>query len=203
MGTISNLFSYLQSGLSGVLPSASLPTNTPAGGAGSSGTSSVTAQIDNQQLSPFAQMLSELQQLQQTNPTKYEQVTGQIATNLQNAAQTAQADGNSTAANQLNQLAADFTSASQSGQLPNLQDLSQAAGGGHHHHHHHHSESSSTDPSATSGTTSTDAWTSSSTLAQGQLLSSYQGSGSQNGSFDPAAIILNTLSNAGISASNS
>jgi hypothetical protein len=202
MGTISNLFSYLQSGLSGVLPGAG-PTNTPASSAGSSGTSSVTAPSDNQQLSPFAQMLSELQQLQQTNPTKYEQVTGQIATNLQNAAQTAQADGNSTAANQLNQLAADFTSASQSGQLPNLQDLSQAAGGGHHHHHHHHSESSSTDPSATSGTTSTDAWTSSSTLAQGQLLSSYQGSGSQNGSFDPAAIILNTLSNAGISTPNS
>ena len=72
--------------------------------------------------------MSTLQQLQQSDPTKYQQVTQQIATNLQSAAQTAQAEGNTTAANQLNQLATDFTNASQSGQLPNVQDLAQAIG---------------------------------------------------------------------------
>src|SRR5579864_2979610 len=82
-------------------------------------------------------MLNQLQQLQQSDPAKYQQVTQQIATNLQNAAQTAQTDGNSTAATQLGKLASDFNSASQSGQLPNIQDLAQAIGGGHHHHHAH------------------------------------------------------------------
>jgi hypothetical protein len=68
-------------------------------------------------------MMSTLQQLQQSDPAKYQQVTKQIATNLTSAAQTAEAGGNTTAANQLNQLAADFTNASQSGQLPNVRDL--------------------------------------------------------------------------------
>jgi hypothetical protein len=208
MGTINNLASYLQSELSAILPSSGASTtgiSTTGNASASTSTSAAAAsQTDNQQLSPFAQMISELQQLQQTNPTQYAEVTGKIATNLQSAAQTAQADGNSTAANQLNQLAADFTSASQSGQLPDIQDLAQAQATGGHHHHHHHSESSSTDPSSTSSTdaTSTDAWSSSS-QSQGQLLSSYQASGSQSGSLDPSAIILNTLSSAGITSSNS
>jgi len=68
-------------------------------------------QSDGSQLSPFAQILSSLQQLQQSNPSQYQQVTRQIATNLQNAAKTAQSEGNTTAANQLNQLANDFTTA--------------------------------------------------------------------------------------------
>jgi hypothetical protein len=99
-------------------------------------------QSDSGQLSPFAQLLSTLQQLQQSNPTEYKQVTQQIATNLQNAAQTATSDGNTSAANQLTQLATDFTTASQSGQLPNISDLAQAIGGGGHHHHHGHHASS-------------------------------------------------------------
>jgi len=205
MGTINNLASYLQSELSSLLQTSGVPINTTGNTSGGTSASSVTAQIDNQQLSPFAQMLSELQQLQQSDPTKYAQVTGQIATNLQNAAQTAQADGNSTAANQLNQLAADFTSASQTGQLPNIQDLAQATGG--HHHHHHHSHDASTDSDSTSSTdsASADAWSSSSSqsLSLSQLLSSFQAPGSQSASLDPSTIILNTLSSAGISSSNS
>jgi hypothetical protein len=55
------------------------------------------------QLSPFAQILSSLQQLQQSNPSPYQQVTQQIATNLQKA-KTAQSEGDTTAANQLKQL---------------------------------------------------------------------------------------------------
>jgi hypothetical protein len=56
------------------------------------------------QLSPFAQILSGLQQLQQSNPSPYQQATQQIATNLQKA-KTAQSEGDTTAANQLKQLA--------------------------------------------------------------------------------------------------
>ena len=133
------------------------------------GTTQVSAQPDNTQLSPFAQMLSELQQLQQSDPTKYQQVTGQIATNLQSAASTAQANGNTQAATQLNQLATDFSNASQNGQLPNIQDLAQAVGGGHHHHHHSHSQATA-----------------------------FQNAASQDASLNPTAIVLNTLASAGI-----
>jgi len=65
------------------------------------------------------------------------QVTQQIATDLQKAADKAQTEGNTTAANQLNRLAKDFTDASKSGDLPNLKDLAQAVKGHHRHHHSH------------------------------------------------------------------
>jgi hypothetical protein len=81
------------------------------------------------ELSPLAQILGELQELQQNNPAEYKQVTAQIASNLQAAAQTAQTDQNSTAASQLNQLATDFTNALQTGQLPDIQDLAQGLSG--------------------------------------------------------------------------
>jgi hypothetical protein len=86
-----------------------------------------SSQSDSTQLSPFAQLVSALQQLQQSDPTKYAQVTQQIATNLQSAAQTAQSQGNSTAANQLTQLASDFSNASQSGQIPILRASTSAS----------------------------------------------------------------------------
>jgi hypothetical protein len=112
MGSINNLSpSYLQSMLGTVLQSIGLTNNTTANSLNSIGTSSGVLAADNQQLSPFAQMVSTLQQLEQSDPTKYQQVAQQIATNLQNAAQTAQTDGNSTAAAQLGKLAGDFNSA--------------------------------------------------------------------------------------------
>jgi hypothetical protein len=80
---------------------------------------------DSAQLSTAAQVTSSLQQIQQNNPAKYQQVTKQIATNLQNAAQS---QGNSQAAGQLNQLASTFSEASGSGQLPNTQSLTKAFG---------------------------------------------------------------------------
>ena len=178
---VNNVSSYLQSVLSTTLQGAGLTTKANA--------SSLQLPSDNSQLSPFVQALNTLQQLQQTDPTKYQQVTQQVATNLQAAAQTAQSSGNTTAANQLNQLATDFTNASTSGQLPNIQDMAQAMGGHHHHHHHHHS----------SGTSSS----SSSSSTADQLLAAFQTSGSQNDSLDPMSIILNTLSSSGISTSNS
>jgi hypothetical protein len=132
---IGNLSStYLQQVLVSALQSAGITANS------SSYTSDTTSssQSDSAQLSPFAQLASTLQQLQATDPAEYKQVTQEIATNLQSAAQTAQSQGNSSAASQLTKLSSDFTSASQTSQLPNLQDLSQAVGG--------HHQSPSTDP---------------------------------------------------------
>jgi hypothetical protein len=186
MGSINNLSpSYLQSMLGTVLQSIGLTNNTTANSLNSIGTSSGVLAADNQQLSPFAQMVSTLQQLEQSDPTKYQQVAQQIATNLQNAAQTAQTGGNSTAAAQLGKLAGDFNSASQSGQLPNVQDLAQAIGGGHHHHHH---GSGGTSTGSDAGPIS-------------QFLSLFQSNSTQNEALNPATIIMNTLSTAGIGGS--
>ena len=198
MGSINTLSSsYLQSILSDLQQTGST-TNSPSNGNTTNGlaTSTVGSSSDNSQLSPLAQVLSTLQQLQQSDPTEYQQLTGQIATNLQTAAQTATADGNTAAANQLNQLATDFTNASQSGQLPNIQDLAQAIGGGHHHGHHHHSEAASSDTDTDTTTTSTQ--------TQSQVVSSLFGNiTSQTNSLNPLSIIQNTLSSAGVGSSNS
>ena len=96
-----------------------------------SGSSSTTQ--GSGQGSPFAQILSNLQQLQQSNPIQYSTVTQQISSNLQTAAQAATANGNSAAANQLTKLSTDFSNAATSSQLPSVQDLAQLIGGGQHH----------------------------------------------------------------------
>jgi hypothetical protein len=113
-----------------------------------------TGQSDNGQSSSFAQLLSTLQQLEESNPIQYQQVTAQIVTNLQSAAQTAIADGNTSAASQLNQLATDFNNASQGGQQFNISDLAQAVGEGGGHRRHDSSSSSSSDTSSDSSSSS-------------------------------------------------
>jgi hypothetical protein len=189
--------SYLQSIIGSALQGAG-STNQANTGSSAVSSSSLVQSSDNSRLSPFAQLLNTLQQLQQTDPTRYQQVTGQIATNLQGAAQTAQSEGNTTAANQLNQLATDFTNASKSGQLPNVQDLAQAVGG--HHHHHHSHAAADPDSSSTTGATSTSSTSPSQTLSQ--LLSAFQSNSTQAGALNPMSIILGTLSSAGITSSN-
>lgn len=187
--SINNLSSsYLQQILASALQNASSTTNN-TGGSLSGVNALTTTQTDNGQLSPFAQLMNTLQQLQQSNPAEYQKVTEQIATNLKSAAQTDQADGNTAGATALNQLAADFMNASTSGQMPNVQDLAQALGG-HHHHHHHFSASADTDTnSSTTNSSSTS-----------QLLSAFQANGAQN-SLNPMNIIFDTLSSAGINLS--
>ncbi|HLJ49380.1 MAG TPA: hypothetical protein VKU01_25380 [Bryobacteraceae bacterium] len=147
--------------------------------ANTNSTSSTSTTQDKNQLSPFAQVLSELQQLQQTDPTKYQQVTAQIATNLQSAAVTATSNGNTNAANSLNELASDFSTASQTGQPVNFQNVAQAVHGHHHGggHHHHGGASFQTDPTQTDPT---------------------QSGSSQTSSLNPITIISNTLTNAGL-----
>lgn len=156
---------------------------------GASSTGS-TQQTDSSQLSPFAKLLSTLQNLQQSDPAKYKQLTQQIGQNLQSASQTAQAQGNTAAANQLSQLGSDFTSASQSGQLPNIQDLATALSGHHRHGHGGHPKAADNDGNNT-------------TPQASQLFASNQTGNTASSQFDPASIILNTLNNNGITTSNS
>jgi hypothetical protein len=191
--------SYLQSILSNALQDAGL-TNKTGNTLSGMDALSVSLQFDRSQLSPFAQLMSTLQQLQQSDPAKYQQVTQQIATNLQKAAQTAQSQGNTKAADQLNQLAKDFADASQSGQLPNIQDLAKAISGHHHHHHHAHRASAEADSSSSSASSSSPSSNSSLTLSE--LLSALQANGTQGDALNPLGIILSTLSNAGIDVSN-
>ena len=191
--------SYVQSVLNSVLQNAGLTIDQANNSLASVGTTAIQAQ-DNNQLSPFAQVMSELQQLQQSNPTQYQQVTQQIATNLTAAAKTATTAGNTAAASQLTQLATDFTSASTSGQLPSISDLAQALSG--HHHHGGQSGATSDSTSSTSGSSSGASSTSTSqTLSQ--LLAAFQSTATQDSALDPMSIILNTLSSAGIGGSAS
>jgi hypothetical protein len=186
IGSLANIAGgYLQSIISPALRSAGL-TSTISSNTNTTGTS----QPDNGQISPFAQLLNTLQKLQQSNPAQYGQVTQQIATNLSGAAQIAQSNGNTTAAGELNTLASDFTSASQSGQLPSVQDLAKALGGG--QHHHQANAASGDSDNAVNGAKQ----------ILSQLLGSFRTSGTSSGSTDPAAIILNTMSNAGVGGIN-
>lgn len=191
MSSIGNLAGSLLQSVLGVGVLSNNNTSTVTNTASSSSTPLLQG---TGQLSVFAQLAAKLQQLLQNYPAQYQQVTQQIATNLQTAAQKAQSGGNTTAAAQLNQLATDFTSASTSGQLPNLQDLAQAVGG--HHGHHHHLQLDSGDGSSSSTSTSSSASTS---PALSQLLASLQANTVQNGSLNPSTIIQNTLANAGVS----
>jgi len=206
-GSINNL-SSLQSILANAVQGAGLTTKT-----NNSGLSGIVASLsqgsDSGALSPFAQLMSTLQQLQQSNPSQYAQVTKQIATNLTTAAQTAQSQGNTTEATQLNQLATDFNTASTSGQLPNVQDLAQAMGGGQSgvggHHHHHHAPAASSDSSSDSSTSSSSSTTSSTSSSQmlTQLLAALEGNTTQSDALNPMSIIMSTLSSAGITTSSS
>lgn len=78
------------------------------------------------QSSPFAQLLTGLQQLRQTSSTQYAKVSQQVSSNLSTAATKAQGQGNATLASELNILSKDFATASQTGKLPNFHDLETA-----------------------------------------------------------------------------
>ena len=81
----------------------------------------IPLESDSSQASDFVQLLTSLQRLQQSDEIRYQQVTSQIAAELQSSAKT-----NLSAAGQLLQLAQDFTEASKTGHLPNIQNLARA-----------------------------------------------------------------------------
>ncbi len=115
--TISPLTSAVQNYLPSIPGAGNANSGTAAGGLSRLGLPSIGMPRDQGGLSPFARMLSTLQQLQQTNPAEYQQVTKQVSTNLGKAAQQAQSRGNTAAANQLNKLARDFRQAGGSNSL--------------------------------------------------------------------------------------
>jgi hypothetical protein len=170
LGPLVNLASgYVQSLFSNPAAGTTQAGITQPGSANASGTS---------QLSPFAQVLSNLQQLEQSSPIQYATVTRQIAGGLQTAAQSATASGYNGLAGTLNQLSSDFSSASTTSQLPNVQDLAQLIGAG------------------TSTSTSTAANGATSNL--NQFLQSLKASQSGNPSLSAQSIIDSTLSSAGL-----
>lgn len=179
--------SYLQSMLGTALQgtrSASTTTRSP--GLTSPTSVSQTPEVDHP--SPFGVLLDTLQQLQQSDPVKFSQVTQQIANKLTSAAGTAQSSGNTTAANALSQLASDFTTASQNSQLPSIQDLASAV-----HLIGQHSQPSSSESGGSSNSTANQKLS--------QMLSGLQTDASHDSSLNPMSIILSTLSNAGIGGS--
>jgi hypothetical protein len=138
-------------------------------------TSSGSVPTDSSAISSFANLMSELQQLQQNDPTKFKAVMADIASTLKTDAQNA----TGSQASALNNLAAKFDQAAQTGQMPNLQPQGQQGAGGHHHHHHHvqsyQSQAADGTPSAASG------------------------SSSQQAPFSLAQVIQNALQTAGVS----
>ena len=90
------------------------------------------------------QFFSDLQQLSQSDPTKFKQVASQLATSFQNAASNATGAD----AQRLNSIANNLSQAAQTGSLqppqppPSAGTVGQTgdasgSGGAHHHHHHH------------------------------------------------------------------
>jgi hypothetical protein len=77
MSAIGNLAGTL---LRAVLPINRFPNNTTAASIPVTGSSLLARQPDSGRLSSFAQLINTLQQLQQSNPAQYRQVTQQIAT---------------------------------------------------------------------------------------------------------------------------
>lgn len=95
----------------GVAPMASA-TGAHDGGA--------SAQSDSSEVSPLAHLAGLLEELRESEPARYKDVTARIAGSLRAAAQ------NSESTDLLNRLAADFTVASETGEMPNLDDLAEA-----------------------------------------------------------------------------
>ncbi len=78
------------------------------------------------QLSSIGSLISNLQNLAQSNPAKFSKITAAIGNKLQTAAGKAQAKGDTTLANTLTSLAQQFQTASQTGQMPSLSSLQSA-----------------------------------------------------------------------------
>ncbi len=125
--------------------------NTPQSSSPAASAASTSSGVTSD-LSAVAQFFNQLKQLSAQNPAEFKQVTAQIAQQLTAAAQSST---DPTQAAALNNLASNFTQASQTGQFSSLfaQPASSAtqpqglqppqSAGGHHHHHHGGGEASS------------------------------------------------------------
>lgn len=75
---------------------------------------------DQTKLSETAKLMKQLEELRTSDPDKYKEVTGKIATRLEDAAKSAAENGNSKAAGVLKDLAAKFETASETGEPVDL-----------------------------------------------------------------------------------
>lgn len=83
-----------------------------------------TAPEDSPVVSRPAQFLSRLHQLSQTDPARFKHITGGLANDVRHLATQANAAGNSSQADGLNQLAQSFQTASETGRVPTFGQLS-------------------------------------------------------------------------------
>lgn len=127
-----------------ILPSYLLPFNSAAATVPTSSSASLLQQqADALGLSPASQFISQLQQLRTQSPQEFQAVLTEITGQLEQAAGTASASGNTAQGNQFAALANTFHNASTGGPLPTAQQLQQAGLTGHHHHGGHHFSGSS------------------------------------------------------------
>ena len=80
------------------------------------------------QAAPFAEILDNVQDLAQSNASQYQQAMQKISGNLQTAAQSAAANGQTGLAADLTNLSGDLKNVSVNWQLPNISSLSQTIG---------------------------------------------------------------------------
>jgi hypothetical protein len=121
--------------IASLFPNYLQPSNSTVTAKNANSASSVQQPADVLGLSPAAQFLNQLQQLQTQSPQQFQAIISQITGQLQQAASTRSSKGNTTQANQLTQLANSFQSAAHGGDLPTAQQLQQAGLTGSHHHH--------------------------------------------------------------------
>jgi len=161
------------SSISHVAPSLIQPVTSSLSSANTNSTDSSSLAIPQDgapQISGAAQFLNSLQQLSTSNPTEFKQITSQLSQNLTAAATQAQSAGDTTQSTELTNLASQFSTASQTGQLPSSLTSSQNGQSSstgqspitHHGRHHHHagsaygtSQSDSSDILSTLGSSST------------------------------------------------
>ncbi|MCX6627413.1 MAG: hypothetical protein NTW28_07270 [Candidatus Solibacter sp.] len=108
---------------------------------------STAVQDDSPQVSKLGSYMKQLASLLETNPDKFKDTTATIAQKLEAAAKSAADSGDTRLAAALNDLAAKFKTASETGTMPQL-----------HREHggHHRSSTNSSSSSSSSGTLSTD-----------------------------------------------
>jgi hypothetical protein len=127
------------------------PTSSTPAVVDDTGSASSSGSAD---LSDAAKFFSKLQNRSQTDPAKFKQLTSEISSELQTAAQ----EASGSQATFLSDLANQFQTASQTGSVSSLQPPSTAsqAAGHHHHHHAHYQSSSDASNSISSDSNSTD-----------------------------------------------
>lgn len=129
ISAISSMLSYLPQPIGSIANVAgSLFGSSPASSA-TSATSSSAQPATTTQLSSVGSLINQLQQLQQSNPAKFSKITAAISSKLQKAASHAQANGDTALSNTLNNVAQQFLTASQTGQMPSMSNLQAAVTG--------------------------------------------------------------------------